>query len=77
MKYYILFIFILGISAFGFSQEEEKHPILTDKFYIEAGVFIPQKDIKFGADGSITEDIDFGKHLSDLCVRRQRCWIGS
>ena len=61
MKYFILFIFVLGMSAAGFSQEEEKHPILTDKFYVEAGVFIPQKDIKFGADGSITEDIDFGK----------------
>ena len=52
-----------------FSQEEEKptaegarHPILEDKFYIEAGAFIPQKDIKFGASGDIdNEDIDFGQ----------------
>ena len=61
MKYFILFFFVLGISFTGFSQEDDKHPLLTDKFYIEAGVFIPAKNIKLGADASAPEEeIDFG-----------------
>lgn len=44
------------------SQENEKNPILDNKFYFEAGAFIPQKDIKFGASGDIEDgDIDFGQ----------------
>ena len=43
------------------AQDDEVHPILSDRFYAEAGVFIPQKDIKFGADGDINDDIDFGQ----------------
>ena len=42
------------------AQEEEKHPLLSDKFYIEAGVFFPSKNIKIGADAQSPEDeIDF------------------
>lgn len=61
MKYFALLIFLLGISPTAFSQEKEKHPLLADKFYLEAGVFFPSKDIKFGADGNINEDIDFAQ----------------
>jgi len=43
------------------AQDDEVHPLLSDRFYAEAGVFIPQKDIKFGADGDINDDIDFGQ----------------
>jgi len=60
MKYFILLVFVLGINAIGFSQEIEKHPLLTDKFYIEGGIFFPSKDIKLGADASSPNDeIDF------------------
>lgn len=56
-----LIIFLLLLSNQVFSQEEEKHPLLTDKFYIEAGVFFPDKSIKLGADAeSPDEEIDFG-----------------
>lgn len=39
-----------------------KHPSLTKKFIISAGVFIPSKNIKVKANGSTpNEEIDFGK----------------
>lgn len=56
----LLFVFAGFISNNLFSQEEEKHPLLTDKFYLEAGVFFPDKNIKLGADASSPDDeIDF------------------
>lgn len=62
MKYFILFILLLGLSSTAFSQEEEKHPLLVDKFYIEAGAFFPSKNIKLGADASSPDDeINFGE----------------
>ena len=54
-------LIVLFFSVNAWAQEEERHPILADKFYVEAGVFIPQKDIKFGADGDFNDDIDFGR----------------
>lgn len=60
-KYFTLFVFFLLAPILLRGQEQEKHPILSDKFYIETGVFVPQKDLKFGADGDINEDIDFGR----------------
>lgn len=51
---------LLIVSSQGWSQETEAHPFLNDKFYIEAGVYIPSKNIKVGADGSSPNDeIDF------------------
>jgi len=54
------FIAIL-YSGFLFSQEvSEKHPILTDRFQAEAGLFFPSKSIRIGADGSSeNNEIDF------------------
>ncbi|WKK67315.1 hypothetical protein [Lutimonas zeaxanthinifaciens] len=64
MKYFLFIIFLLGINAQIFSQEETKNPILTDKFYIEAGAFFPSKNIKLGADASSPDDeIDFNGTL--------------
>lgn len=60
MKYLFLIVFIFGSIELILGQEEEKHPLLTDKFYIEAGVFFPNKNIKLGADASSPDDeIDF------------------
>ncbi|MGI9531825.1 hypothetical protein [Lutimonas sp.] len=64
MKFFNRFIWsciILMGPLYLEAQEEESNPLLTDKFYVEAGVFIPQKDVKFGADGDLGEDIDFGR----------------
>lgn len=60
MKFFVFIFFIFGLYAEIYSQEEEKNPILTDKFYIEAGAFFPSKNIKLGADASSPDDeIDF------------------
>ena len=64
MRPIILFsFFLLIIPTWLYCQEEEeeeKHPILSDKFYLEAGVFVPQKNLNFGASGDIENgDIDF------------------
>ena len=62
MKNQVILSFIaILFSGFLFSQEEsEKHPILTDRFQAEAGLFLPSKSIRIGADGSSENDeIDF------------------
>jgi len=62
MKYLFLIIFVLGCIPLIEAQEEEKHPLLTDKFFLEAGVFFPSKNIKLGADASSPDDeIDFAE----------------
>ncbi len=61
IKYLTVFFFFFSAPLLVYAQEENKHPILSDQFYIETGVFIPQKDVKFGADGDLGEDIDFGR----------------
>ena len=45
------------------AQEQENiHPYLTSKFFIDAGIFFPDRKVKFGVDGTIAginQDIDF------------------
>jgi len=56
-----IFIILLGFPFYMFCQETEINPLLKDKFYFEAGVFFPAKNIKLGADGSTPNDqINFG-----------------
>jgi hypothetical protein len=65
----ILLILLLSITAFGqhlFSQEAtatvEKNPILTNKFQLGLGLFIPTQNVKFGVDVSAgDQDINFGE----------------
>jgi hypothetical protein len=46
----------------SYAQLEETNPILNDRFIIAAGIFIPSREIKLGADGSTPNDeIDFGE----------------
>ena len=62
MKHLSLILITLGSFFFNFAQTEDKNPILSDQFYIEAGVFIPSKNINLGADGSTPNDeIDFSE----------------
>ncbi|MCP4883516.1 MAG: hypothetical protein GY908_06975 [Flavobacteriales bacterium] len=64
MKHFMLLLFLFGISLPAFSQDEKKHPLLTDNFFLEAGVFIPAKNIKLGADGDFPDDdFDFGEEF--------------
>ena len=56
MKNLIWLFFLFGISTEVFSQEDQNNPVLTDKFYIEAGAFFPSKNVKLGADASSPDD---------------------
>lgn len=59
---YIFFVFIIS-SQFIFSQEGEfvKNRILTSKFELGIGVFIPTQKVKFGLSASSeNNEIDFG-----------------
>jgi hypothetical protein len=61
-KIIIALIPLLLFSQSLISQDTKKNPLLEDRFLVEAGVFIPSKELKLGADGTITnEDIDFGE----------------
>lgn len=43
-------------------ETEEKNPILTSKFQLGFGLFIPTQNVKFGVDASSgDQDINFGK----------------
>ena len=63
----LLFLFIIVWGQSILSQnddknDDEKHPILTDKYQFGAGVFYPSKTIKISAAGDIPEnEIEFGK----------------
>jgi len=58
----LLCFFILLSNQWAFSQEDnEKHPILTDKYQFAAGLFYPSKSIGISAEGNLpVDDIDFG-----------------
>jgi len=62
MKKLLFLICSVLLYPTAYAQDEEKNPLLTDRFIVEAGVFIPAKSIKLGADGSSpNEEIDFGE----------------
>ena len=58
-----LLLLLIFASSFVYSQEaQKKHPILTDKFDFEIGVFYPSKKLDIGVDGDFTNrDIEFEK----------------
>lgn len=56
-----LILFCFGYSTILFAQDAHMNPILKDQFYVEAGIFVPSKNVKLGANGSTKNDlIDFG-----------------
>lgn len=64
MKNQVILSFIaILFSGSLFSQEEsEKHPILTDRFQAEVGLFLPSKSVRIGVDASSdtpNDEIDF------------------
>ena len=57
---FLIFVFFLSFIPFTWAQDEDRNALLEDKFYFEAGIFIPQKSIKVGASGeSEDSEIDF------------------
>ncbi|MBT8293806.1 MAG: hypothetical protein KJN70_11055 [Eudoraea sp.] len=71
MKPILPIIICLVIFSSAFSQNEnDKHPLLKDKFIIGAGMYFPSRDVKLGVEGNISieeiedlEDIDFDETL--------------
>ena len=61
----VVFLVTFG-SAFS-QQEDDKHPLLTDRFIIGAGWYFPARDVKLGIEGSVDleeqEEIDFDETL--------------
>jgi len=64
----VVFLVTFG-SAFS-QQEDDKHPLLTDRFIIGAGWYFPARDVKLGVEGNISigeieelEDIDIDRTL--------------
>jgi hypothetical protein len=67
MKNILCFLsfFIVAFTQIAFAQEENnttKNPILTSKFQVGVGMFIPTQTVKFGLDASSSNtEINFGK----------------
>lgn len=71
MKTVLSVLAILVTFSSLFSQnEDDKHPLLKDRFLIGAGMYFPARDVKLGVEGNISideiedlEDIDFDETL--------------
>jgi hypothetical protein len=61
--YSIILIFFLFFNHFSFAQEDvEKHPLLTDRFIFNGGVFFINKDLIISVDGQDPSDeIELGQ----------------
>lgn len=64
-KYLVLTITLaLQFPTVLFAQETAIHPLLTDRYNVNVGMFFPQKEIKLRVDGSLPGDsIDFDEAL--------------
>ena len=52
-------LLFLGYSATGFSEEAgTAHPYLTEKFFVDVGIFFPDRTFGVSVDGSLGEDHD-------------------
>lgn len=65
-----LIVFLLTFGSLFSQNEDDKHPILKDRFLIGAGWYFPSRDIKLGVEGNVNledigslEDIDFDETL--------------
>lgn len=69
MKKLIVFIFLFlfltkNQNTFSQTSDVEKHPILTSKFQLGAGLYIPTRTVKLGIDGeSENQEIEFDEAL--------------
>lgn len=65
-----ILVFLVTFGSLFSQNEDDKHPILKDRFIIGAGWYFPNRDIKFGIEGNVTidviedlEEIDFDETL--------------
>lgn len=68
-KALLLFILLFVLIQYSFGQKlENSNPILTEKFFIYAGVFIPLNQVSFGFQASLPDEedniIDFDEVLN-------------
>lgn len=59
----VIFLFSNVVVGQSTTSTEAKHPLLTSKFIINAGLYIPTKSLKVQANGNsiANQEIDFGK----------------
>ncbi len=56
----LIFVGVFFINVLFSQEEREQHPLLTSKFQIDLGIFIPSKSVSISVDGSSENDkIDF------------------
>ena len=54
-----IFVFFLALSTLFAQDDDDKNPILTEEFIIEAGWFFPSENVDVGVAGSTDlEDVD-------------------
>ena len=59
-KFFLLILVIFAVQQNSFGQiDDDKNPILTEKFFIYAGVFSPLEQVDFAFNGSLPADDDF------------------
>ena len=51
-------LLISGANALHAQEREDVHPYLTETFFIDLGVFFPDRDTRLGVDGIITGEND-------------------
>ena len=65
----VLFSMLIAVDAQSLHAEEQDdiHPYLTEKFFIDLGAYFPNREVQFRVDGSLNlpnDPIDFGGDLA-------------
>lgn len=68
-KLVVLMLFASVLASSAFAQEgRDLHPLLTEKFSVDVGVYFPDREVEIGVDGSAAlvgqqRDIDFSENF--------------
>ena len=68
-KIFALLLFASATGSSAFAQESrDLHPLLTESFSVDVGVFFPDREVELSVDGSLTltgqkRDVDFSENL--------------
>ena len=65
-------LFAVDADALRAEDQDDVHPYLTDKFFVDLGVYFPNREVKFQVDGTLDTPNDiidfereFGRGKSD------------
>ena len=61
-----ILVFLITLSAVFSQNEDDKHPILKDKYFIGLGWYFPDNDLELGVEGNI--NIDEIEDLEDIDI---------